>query len=72
MQFHGILITLPLINLKQASEKLREHFGVVENLYAQKHHLEAVHVVEDFKNMMESKSIPIDQQLSTMLGAKNI
>ena len=61
--FVGILISIPLINLQKASKKLREHFEGIDTGKARKYHLAAVQVAERFRAVMESKVIPIDQQL---------
>ena len=61
--FVGILISIPLTNLQKASKKLREHFEGVGTGKARKYHLAAVQVAERFRAVMESKVIPIDQQL---------
>ena len=61
--FVGILISIPLTNLQKASKKLREHFKGIGTGKTGKYHLAAVQVAERFKAVMESKVIPIDQQL---------
>ena len=61
--FVGILISSPLTNFQKASEKLREHFEGLGKGRARKYHLAAVEVAERFRAVMESKAIPIDQQL---------
>ena len=61
--FVGVLISCPLTNLQKASEKLREHFEVLGTGKARKYHLAAVQVAERFRAVMESKVIPIHQQL---------
>ena len=62
--FSGILIDRPLTNLQKASQKLREHFEGVGSDTAKKYHLEAVEKAETFKRVMESKQIPVDQQMA--------
>lgn len=66
LTFTGTLITLPLTNLKKASEKLRLHFSGTGGTTARKYHLEAVERARCFKATMEKKVLPIDQQLSTI------
>ena len=62
--FAGILIDRPLTNVQKASEKLREHFEGIGSGSARKYHLLAVEKAESFKSVMESKLLPIDQQVS--------
>ncbi len=55
------LVNRPFTNFKKASDKLREHFGSGS---FKKYHLIAVEQAEAFKQVMEHKLIPVDQQLS--------
>ena len=64
--FKATLVTLPLTNLKKASEKLREHFFGTDGNTARKYHLQAVEKAESFKSVMENKLLSIDQQLSNI------
>ena len=61
--FVGVLVCRPLTNFQKASSKLREHFEGRGTGNARKYHLDAVEVGERFRAVMESKVIPIDQQL---------
>ncbi len=58
------LVNRPLTNFKKASDKLREHFEGIGTESAIKYHLIAVERAQAFKQVMEHKLIPIDQQLS--------
>ena len=64
--FKATLVTLPLTNLKKATEKLREHFYGTCGNTARKYHLQAVEKAESFKSVMENKLLSIDQQLSSI------
>ena len=61
-----MLVTLPLTNLKKATEKLREHFYGTGGNTPRKYHLQAVEKAESFKSVMENKLLSIDQQLSNI------
>ena len=61
--FVGILISSPLTNFQRGSEKLRDHFEGLGKGRARKYHLAAVEVAERFRVVIESKAIPVDQQL---------
>ena len=61
--FVGVLISSPITNLQKASQKLRDHFEGIGTGKARKYHLAAVQAAEWFRAVMESKEIPIDQQL---------
>ena len=58
------LVNRPLTNFKKASDKLREHFEGIGSASARKYHLIAVERAETFKQVMENKITPVDQQLS--------
>ena len=62
--FTGVLVDRPLTNLQKASQKLRDHFQGVNTESAKKYHLEVVQQAEAFKNVMESKQVAIDLQIS--------
>ena len=57
--FVGVLVCRPLTNFQKASSKHFEGRGTG----TRKYHLDAVEVSERFRAVMESKVIPIDQQL---------
>lgn len=64
--FKATLVTLPLTNLKKASEKLREHFYGTDGNTPRRYHLLAVEKAQSFKNVVENKLLSIDQQLSSI------
>ena len=64
--FKATLVTLPLTNLKKATEKLREHFYGTGGNTPRKYHLKAVEKAESFKSVMENELLSIDQQLSSI------
>ena len=64
--FKATLVTLPLTNLKKATEKLRGHFYGTGGNTPRKYHLQAVEKAESFKSVMENKLLSIDQQLSSI------
>ena len=64
--FKATLVTLPLTNLKKATEKLREHFYGSHGSTPRKYHLQAVEKAESFKDVMENKLLSIDLQLSSI------
>ena len=64
--FRATLVTLPLTNLKKATEKLREHFHGTGGNTPRKYHLQAVEKAESFKSVMENKLLSIDQHLSSI------
>ena len=64
--FKATLVTLPLTNLKKATEKLREHFYGTGCNTPRKYHLQAVEKAESFRSVMENKLLSIDQQLSNI------
>ena len=65
LSFNGTFITLPLTNLKKATETLRQHFCSTGGSTPRKYHLEAVEKAQCLKAMME-KVLPVDQQLSSI------
>ena len=64
--FKVTLLTLPLTNLKKATQKLREHFYGSHGNTPRKYHLQAVEKAESFKSVMDNKLLSIDQQLSSI------
>lgn len=61
--FNGTLITLPLTNLKKATEKLCEHFIGTHGSLPRKYHFQAIEKAQNFKAVMENKQLPIDHQV---------
>lgn len=63
---NSTLVTCPFTNFKKASDKFREHFSGTSGNSAHKYHLQAVETAQSFKAVTENKTLPIDQQLSTI------
>lgn len=57
----GSLVTSPFVDFKKASDRLRDHF-----CGSSKYHKHAVETAQQFQAMMESRVVPINQQLSTI------
>ena len=71
IHFSGVLISKALTNFQKASEKLREHFIGVGGSSARKYHLIAMEKAEHFRDVLDKKQVPIDEQLSS-LKAKRV